>query len=368
MLFHWLAPLADRHIVFNLFRYITFRAGMAAATAILLSFVLGPPVIRWLQRLRVGQIVRDDGPQTHLGKAGTPTMGGLLLVGSTLIGTLLWADLTTPFTLLALGVTVGTCAIGFLDDYLKVIRRRTEGLVGRYKILGQGGLGLLVGVYLMSRPISPFPAEATQVPFLADHALVMWKALYVPWVMLVITGSSNAVNLSDGLDGLAAGLGAIAAATFAVLAYLMGRADASAYLGLLYLPGAGELGIFCAALAGAALGFLWFNAHPADVFMGDTGSLALGGAFGIIGVLLKAEFLLAMVGAVFVAEALSVMAQVSWFKWTARTTGRGRRLLKMAPVHHHFEKVGWDESKIIARFWILGVLSSLFALSSLKIR
>jgi phospho-N-acetylmuramoyl-pentapeptide-transferase len=368
MLFHWLAPLADRHIAFNLFRYITFRAGMAAATAILVAFVMGPAVIRWLARLRVGQVVRDDGPQTHLGKAGMPTMGGLLIVGGALLGTLLWADLTTPFTLLALGVTIGTCAIGFLDDYLKVIRRRTEGLVGRYKILGQGGLGLLVGVYLMSRPISPFPANATQVPFLADYVLVMWKALYVPWVMLVITGSSNAVNLTDGLDGLAAGLAAIAAATFAVLAYLIGRADASAYLGLLYLPGAGELAIFCAALAGASLGFLWFNAHPADVFMGDTGSLALGGAFGAIGVLLKAEFLLALVGAVFVAEALSVMAQVSYFKWTARVRGRGRRLLKMAPLHHHFEKLGWDESKIIARFWILGVLSSLVALSSLKIR
>jgi phospho-N-acetylmuramoyl-pentapeptide-transferase len=368
MLFHWLAPLADRHIAFNLFRYITFRAGMAAATAIVLSFVLGPAVIRWLTRLRVGQIVRDDGPQTHLGKAGTPTMGGLLIVGAALLGTMLWADLTTPFTLLALGVTIGTCAIGFLDDYLKVIRRRTEGLVGRYKILGQGGLGLLVGVYLMSRPISPFPPNATQVPFLADYMLVMWKALYLPWVMLVITGSSNAVNLTDGLDGLAAGLAAIAAATFAVLAYLIGRADASAYLGLLYLPGAGELAIFCAALAGASLGFLWFNAHPADVFMGDTGSLALGGAFGVVAVLLKAEFLLALAGAVFVAEALSVMAQVSYFKWTARVRGRGRRLLKMAPLHHHFEKLGWDESKIIARFWILGVLSSLLALSSLKIR
>ncbi|MEN8376260.1 MAG: phospho-N-acetylmuramoyl-pentapeptide-transferase [Gemmatimonadota bacterium] len=368
MLFHWLAPLADRHIFFNLFRYITFRAGMAAATAIVIAFVLGPPVIRWLTRLRVGQVVRQDGPQTHLGKAGTPTMGGLLIVGATLIGTMLWADLTTPFTLLALGVLLGTGLIGFLDDYLKVIRRRTEGLVGRYKILGQGGLGLLVGVYLMSRPISPFPANTTQVPFLADYVLVFWKVLYVPWIMFILAGASNAVNLTDGLDGLAAGLAAIAAATFAVLAYLIGRADASTYLGLLYMPGAGELAIFCTALAGASLGFLWFNAHPAEVFMGDTGSLALGGAFAIIAVLLKAEFLLALIGAVFVVEALSVLAQVSFFKWTARTTGKGRRLLRMAPIHHHFEKLGWDESKIIARFWILGVLSSLLALSSLKIR
>lgn len=367
MLFY-LNYLSEYMPVLNVTRYVTFRTAGASLTALAIGLFVGPWMIRKLREFQIGQVIRQEGPSTHRTKAGTPTMGGLLIVGSTLIGTLLWADLTTPFTLLALGVTVGTCAIGFLDDYLKVIRRRTEGLVGRYKILGQGGLGLLVGVYLMSRPISPFPANATQVPFLADYVLVMWKVLYLPWVMLVITGSSNAVNLSDGLDGLAAGLGAIAAATFAVLAYLMGRADASAYLGLLYLPGAGELGIFCAALAGAALGFLWYNAHPADVFMGDTGSLALGGAFGIIGVLLKAEFLLAMVGAVFVAEAVSVMAQVSWFKWTARTTGRGRRLLKMAPLHHHFEKVGWDESKIIARFWILGVLSSLFALSSLKIR
>lgn len=368
MLYHLLYPLADHHIFFNLFRYITFRAAGAMVTALVLSFLLGPSVIRWLRTLRVGQVVRADGPETHLSKAGTPTMGGLLILISTVTATALWAELTNPYTIIAIIVLVWTGLLGFLDDYLKVVRRRTEGLVGRYKIIGQGTLGLLFGFFLLKFPLSDVPATWTGLPFFSDFHLVIWGPLFLPWVTFILVGSSNAVNLTDGLDGLAAGLSAIAAATFAVMAYLIGRVDTSSYLGLFYLPGSGELAVFCIALTGAALGFLWFNAHPAEVFMGDTGSLAIGGAIGAVAILLKAEFLLAIVGGVFVLEALSVMIQVGYFKYTARRYGQGRRVFKMAPLHHHFEKSGWPESKVIIRFWILGILFALLAFSSMKIR
>lgn len=368
MLYHLLTPLAEYHIFFNLFRYITFRAAGAMVTALVLSFLLGPSVIRWLRTLRVGQVVRQNGPETHLGKAGTPTMGGVLILIATVVATVLWADLANPYTIISLIVLVWMGALGFLDDYLKVVRRRTEGLVGRYKLIGQGLLGLALGFYLWRWPISPLPANWTGLPFFADHYLVILEVLFLPWVMLVLAGSSNAVNLTDGLDGLAAGLSAIAAATFAVFAYLIGRIDTADYLGFFYLPGSGELAVFCVALTGAALGFLWFNAHPAEVFMGDTGSLAIGGAIGAVAVLLKAEFLLVIVGGVFVLEALSVILQVGYFKYTARRYGQGRRILRMAPLHHHFEKAGWVESKVIIRFWILGILFTLLAFSTLKIR
>jgi phospho-N-acetylmuramoyl-pentapeptide-transferase len=368
VLYHLLAPLADEHIIFNLFRYITFRAAGGMATALFLSFLLGPLVITWLRRLRVGQIVRAEGPEKHLNKAGTPTMGGVLIIISAVVSTLLWAELTNPYTLIALGVLIWTGALGFLDDYLKVVRRRTEGLVAKYKLIGQGVLGLIVGAILYLWPISPELPNATSLPFLANWHLIIWAPLFVPWVMLVLAGSSNAVNLSDGLDGLAAGLTAIAAATFGVFAYLVGRVDTSRYLGLFYLPGSAELAVFLIALAGATLGFLWWNAHPADVFMGDTGSLALGGVIGVTAVLLKAEFLLVIVGGVFVLEALSVIIQVVYFKYTAQRYGVGRRVFLMSPLHHHFEKSGWTESKIIIRFWILGILCALAAFSTLKIR
>jgi phospho-N-acetylmuramoyl-pentapeptide-transferase len=368
VLYHLLSPLAGHHILFNLFRYITFRAAGAMVTALVLSFLLGPAVIRWLRTLRVGQVVRADGPQTHLGKAGTPTMGGVLILISTVVSTLLWAELTNPYTIIAVVVLVWMGVLGFIDDYLKVVRRHTAGLVGRYKLLGQGALGLLVGFFLWKFPISPTPANWTGLPFLSDHFLVIWEMFFIPWVMLVLSGSSNAVNLTDGLDGLAAGLSAIAATTFAIFAYLIGRVDTSSYLGLFYLPGSAELAIFCVALTGAALGFLWFNAHPAEVFMGDTGSLAIGGAIGAVAILLKSEFLLVIVGGVFVLEALSVIIQVGYFKFTARKYGQGRRIFRMAPLHHHFEKGGWVESKVIIRFWILGILFTLLAFSTLKIR
>lgn len=368
MLYHLLAPLAEYHIVFNLFRYITFRAGGAMVTALVLSFVIGPMVIRWLQELRIGQVVRPDGPEKHLDKAGTPTMGGVLILLSTAVATVLWAPLNNSYVLVALAVLIWMGAIGFLDDYLKVIRGRTDGLVARHKLIGQTVMGLALGAFLLFVPLGPVPGNWTGLPFFSHTYLTISSLVFLPWVVLVLAGSANAVNLTDGLDGLAAGLGAIAAATFGVFAYVIGRVDTSQYLGLLYLPGSGELAIFCVALAGAALGFLWFNAHPAEVFMGDTGSLALGGAIGAVALLLRAEFLLVIVGGVFVLEALSVIMQVGYFRYTSRRYGEGLRIFRMAPLHHHFEKAGWPESKVIIRFWILGILCALAAFSTLKIR
>lgn len=369
MLYHLLPQFADVHILFNVFTYITFRAVGAVVTSLLLAFVLGPMTIRWLTRLEVGQVVRADGPETHLDKAGTPTMGGTLIIMAAAISTLLWAELTNWYTMFALLALVWLGLLGFLDDYLKVVQGRSRGLVARYKLAGQLVFGLGLGVMLVARPISDeVLPNWTMVPFFADYAAVFWVPAYVAFVAVVVTGSSNAVNLTDGLDGLAAGLTAISAATFGIFAYLIGRVDASSYLGLFYLDGAGELAIFAVALAGAALGFLWFNAHPAEVFMGDTGSLALGGAIGVMAILLKAEFLLVIVGGVFVLEALSSMLQIYWFKYTARRFGAGRRVFRMAPLHHHFEKLGWAESKVVIRFWILGILFAMIGFSTLKIR
>jgi phospho-N-acetylmuramoyl-pentapeptide-transferase len=377
MFYHFLPGLSDVHIVFNLFNYITFRSAGAMVTSLLIAFLAGPATIRWLQRLRVGQVVRTQGPESHLQKSGTPTMGGALIVMATTASTLLWAQLTNWYVAITLLSLLWMGALGFMDDYLKVVQQRTKGLVARYKMIGQLSFGLFLGWFLISHPISPVPATWTMVPFFDG-----WVASFVPWayvifVALVVSGTSNSVNLTDGLDGLAAGLGAIAVGTFGIFSYLIGRVDTSAYLGLLYLPGAGELSIFAAALAGGAIGFLWFNAHPAEVFMGDTGSLALGGALAVMAILLKAEFLLLIVGGVFVAEALSVMLQVGWFKHTKRTRGEGRRILRMAPLHHHFEHV-WGEKKgvglgrieqtVVIRFWILGLLCALVAFSTLKIR
>jgi phospho-N-acetylmuramoyl-pentapeptide-transferase len=368
LLYHFLVPLSEYHIMFNLFRFQTFRAAGAVVTAFLVAFYLGPPIIRRLRILKVGQVVRTEGPQTHLGKSGTPTMGGVIIVLSTVIPTLMWAELTNGFTLTAVVVLVWLGCIGFMDDYLKVIRRKTEGLVGRYKIIGQGSLGLLLGIVLVLIPFTDIPATWTQIPFFKSvHVNFFWAA-YILFVTFIITGSSNAVNLTDGLDGLAAGLSAIAAATFGIFAYVEGRVDTSDYLNLFYLPGAGELAIFCVALSGGCIGFLWFNAHPAEVFMGDTGSLSVGGALGAVAVLLKAEFLLAIIGGVFVLEALSVASQTIYFKWTKSRTGTGRRIFRMAPLHHHFEQIGWHESKVIIRFWILGVIFAMVAFATLKIR
>ncbi|MEK6689512.1 MAG: phospho-N-acetylmuramoyl-pentapeptide-transferase, partial [Gemmatimonadota bacterium] len=291
------------------------------------------------------------------------------------VPTLLWADLTNRFVLVAVFATLWTGAIGFLDDYLKVVQGKSRGLVARWKLTGQVGFGVALGIYLTLWPVVPvdiIPATATTVPFFKFVTATFAPWLYVMFVTFIVTGTSNAVNLTDGLDGLAAGLTAIGAACFALFAYVFGRVDATAYLNLFYLPRAGELAIFCGSLMGAALGFLWFNAHPAKVFMGDTGSLALGGAFGTVAILLKAEFLLAIIGGVFVAEAISVLIQTSVFKWNRRTRGReyaeANRVFRMAPLHHHFEKLGWAESTVVTRFYILGILCALLALATLKLR
>ncbi|MEX2467965.1 MAG: phospho-N-acetylmuramoyl-pentapeptide-transferase [Gemmatimonadota bacterium] len=368
MLYHLLPGLTDVHTVFNVFVYITFRAAGAMVTSLLIAFAFGPMVIHRLQRANVGQIVRDVGPESHLVKAGTPTMGGLIIIAAATLSTLLWANLTNLYVLVALVSLLWMGAIGFLDDYLKVVQGKTRGLVGRYKMVGQWTFGLALGAFLLWNPLSPHPTTWTTVPFFSDVAAAFVAPVFVLFTGAVVSGSSNAVNLTDGLDGLAAGLTGIAAATFGIFAYIAGRVDTSAYLGFFYLPGAGELTIFAVALAGGAIGFLWFNAHPAQVFMGDTGSLALGGAIGVMAILLKAEFLLVIVGGVFVLETVSVILQTGYFKYTRRRFGEGRRIFRMAPIHHHFEKLGWPETKVVVRFWILGLMCAMVAISTLKIR
>jgi len=345
----------------NVFRYITFRSAYAAITALLVCYVIGPSLIDWLRRGKLGQRVRAEGPQSHLSKEGTPTMGGLLILTAIVVPCLLWGNLHSRSLWLALLATVWLGAIGFLDDYLRVVKGYPKGLLGRYKLAGQIVLGLAVGLTLLWLPEPGLPATTTHVPFL-KFRFVDFGLLFVPFVVLVITGSSNAVNLTDGLDGLASGLVAIAALTFAGLCYLSGHAKFSAYLNISFLAYSGELTVFCAAVLGASLGFLWYNCHPADIFMGDTGSLALGGALGTVAVLIKREFWLLLVGGVFVAEALSVMIQVASFKlW-------GRRVFRMSPLHHHFELKGWAESRVVLRFYIVGALLALLSLSTLKLQ
>jgi phospho-N-acetylmuramoyl-pentapeptide-transferase len=375
MFYHLLAPLGKHYIIFNLFNYISFRAAGATVTALLLAFLFGPPIISRLQARKIGQIIRVEGPASHQSKRGTPTMGGLIILFATILPTLLWAPLTNRFVVVAMISTLWMGCIGFIDDYLKIVQGKSRGLVAKYKLVGQCSFGLLLGLYLYYFPLVPaetIPATATTLPFFKYLVVNFAPLLFLVFVTVVITGTSNAVNLTDGLDGLAAGLAGIAAFGFAVFAYLYGRVDATTYLNLFYLPGAGELTVFCGALMGATVGFLWFNAHPAQVFMGDTGSLAIGGALGTVAILLKAEFLLLLIGGVFVAEAVSVLIQTGVYKWYKRTRGReyadAHRVFRMAPLHHHFEKLGWAETTVVTRFYILGLLCALVALSTLKVR
>jgi len=362
MFYHLLYPLAEHISGLNLFRYITFRTAGAMATAIIICLLLGPLFIRQLKKHQVAERIREEGPQSHKKKEGTPTMGGLIVLAGIIIPTLLWADLTNYYVQAVLFVTVWLGALGFMDDYLKAIKRHPSGLVARKKMIGQIILGLLFGLGLMYlAPEGQFDGT-TDIPFMKDYVLVLGY-FYIPFIILVITGSSNAVNLTDGLDGLAIGLCAFCFMAFAGIAYLTGRLDYSSYLQIDYIPGAGELTIFCGAAVGAALGFLWFNSHPAEVFMGDTGSLALGGALGSIAIMLKKELLLVIVGGVFVITALSVIIQVLSYRYRG-----GIRVFKMAPLHHHFELIGWPESKVVVRYWIIGALCALLTLATLKIR
>jgi len=368
VLYHLLAPLSKQHILFNLFNYITFRVAGATLTALVLAFVVGPWIIRRLRVRGVGQVIRAEGPSSHQEKRGTPTMGGLIIILATVVPTILWARLDTRYVFVAIVATLWMGTIGLLDDYLKIVRGKSQGLVARWKLVGQVSFGLALGVFLVLWPFVPTMATHTQLPLFKYIFLALPWPLYIGFVTLVVTASSNAVNLTDGLDGLATGLTAIVAGAFAVFAYLFGRVDTSRYLGVMHLTGSGELAVFCGALMGAALGFLWFNAHPAQVFMGDTGSLALGGVLGIIAVLIHQPFVLFIAGGVFVAEAVSVMIQRCYFKYTRRKFGEGRRFFLMAPLHHHFQKKGWAETQVVMRFYILCLLCAVLALATIKLR
>jgi phospho-N-acetylmuramoyl-pentapeptide-transferase len=362
MLYNALRPYADQFILFNLFRYITFRSGGACLTALIVSFILGPAVIRWLKSVQgAGQPIREDGPERHLiEKKGTPTMGGTLILFALGIATLLWADLRSGFVWAVLFVTFGYGALGFVDDYLKLSRRNPKGLSERRKLLGQTVIGLIAGAWLMWL-MPPAIASGLALPIVKDVLIPLGLAFPL-FAMLVMMGSSNAVNLTDGLDGLAIVPTIIAAGVFALIAYLVGNRIFADYLQLHPVAGVGELAVFCSALIGAGLGFLWFNAPPAAVFMGDTGSLALGGALGAVAVATKHEIVLMIVGGLFVVETVSVIVQVFWFKRT------GRRVFLMAPLHHHFEKKGWAEPTIVIRFWIISMILALAGLATLKIR
>ncbi|MEE9140422.1 MAG: phospho-N-acetylmuramoyl-pentapeptide-transferase [Alphaproteobacteria bacterium] len=362
MFYNLLSPLADQIPVFNLFRYLTFRTGGAVLTALLVSFLLGPIVIDWLRRHQgEGQPIRTDGPEHHvIAKAGTPTMGGVLILLAVTVSTLLWTDLTNGYVWAVSVVTIGFGLIGFVDDYLKLKRRSSHGLPGWIKLVAQAAIALLAAVWIM-RLTNPDLATSLAVPFF-KNLLIDLGWLFAALAVFVMVGASNAVNLTDGLDGLAIGPVMITAGCFTLIAYLVGNSVFSNYLQLHYVAGAGELAVFCGALVGAGLGFLWYNAPPAMVFMGDTGSLAMGGALGAIGVVTKHELVLAIIGGLFVLETASVIAQVVSFKLT------GRRVFRMAPLHHHFEKKGWAEPTIVIRFWIIASILALIGLSTLKLR
>lgn len=377
MLYHLLTPLADEFQLFNVFRYLTFRTGGAVMTALLISFLMGPPVINWMRRKQGrGQPIRADGPQSHIiEKAGTPTMGGVLILFSLVVATFLWARLDNIYVWIVMGVTLAFGALGFIDDYLKVTKQNTSGVVGSLKLLVQFAVALTAGYFCMSAlaaaPDAPTGiATSVGVPFVPLRLFEDWfnapgvplGLFIIPFAAFVIVGASNTVNLTDGLDGLATVPVMIAAGTYALIAYLVGNKIYSGYLGVPYVPGTGELTIICGAIIGAGLGFLWYNAPPAAIFMGDTGSLALGGAIGAIAVAAKHEIVLAIVGGLFVLEGLSVMIQIASFKLT------GKRVFRMAPIHHHFEQLGWKESTIVIRFWIIAFVLAMIGLATLKLR
>ena len=365
MLYHLLYALHRELSALNVVRYITFRTAVASLTALVLVLVLGPWMIERLRRLQVGQFIRDDGPQAHKAKAGTPTMGGVLILTAIIVPTLLWADLSNRNIWIVTLATISFGLIGFADDYIKVVKKRSLGLTGRVKLACQFAIGLAVGttVYLLAQPGADPREYSTRVAFPFFKQVVPdLGILYIAFAVLLLTLASNAVNLTDGLDGLAIGTTLIAAAAFTALAYVSGHARFADYLDLLFRPGVGELAVFCGAMVGASMGFLWWNCYPAQVFMGDVGSLALGGALGTVAILIKQELLLFFVGGLFMVEAFSVILQVASFRLT------GKRVFRMSPLHHHFELVGWKEPQIIIRFWIVGSIFALLTLLTLKLR
>jgi phospho-N-acetylmuramoyl-pentapeptide-transferase len=369
----WLRSFADISGI-NLFGYVTFRAAAAAISALLIAIFVGPSIIRALKRLQIGEQAKQELQAVggHSLKAGTPTMGGLIVLAAILIPTLLWANVLNMYVVMAVFTTASLGAVGFLDDYLKVIKKLPKGLIGRYKIVGQVTVGLVVGSALYFVPewfsgTLPSVSTLTTIPF-EKMSNFDFGLLYIPVVIFIITATSNAVNLTDGLDGLCIGTVGVSALTLAVIAYFSGNAFFADYLNIMHLQGTEELTIFCAAIVGAAMGFLWYNAYPAQVFMGDTGSLALGGAIGVLCVLIKKEFLLPIVGGVFFAETVSVILQVTYFKITKKRFGEGRRIFKMAPLHHHFEKSGWHEAKIVTRFYIIAIMLAIVTMASFKVR
>ena len=358
MLYHIFYPLAANIKLFNIFKYLTFRTIYAMITALVVCFILGPWIIRRLESLQARQVIRTDGPESHLQKQGTPTMGGVIILAAIVIPTLLWVDLTNQYIWIALFITIGYGLIGFLDDYKKVVEKSSKGLSARQKMFWQVVLAGSVAVFLF---IKPDFNEQLYFPLFKNFHPDLW-IWFIPFTTLVIVGASNAVNLTDGLDGLAIGPVAINAATYMLFSYIAGHATLAAYLQIPRVPGAGELAVLCGAMVGAGLGFLWYNSYPAEVFMGDVGSLSLGGTLGTIAVLTKQEILLVIVGGIFVVEALSVIFQVGSYKY------RGKRIFRMAPIHHHFELKGVAEPKIIVRFWIISIILALVAISTLKMR
>jgi len=359
LIYHLLYPLHDLFSAFNVFRYITFRTIYATITAMAIAFLLGPWLIRKLQSLHIGQPIREDGPNSHLAKQGTPTMGGILIIFSVVISTLLWANLTVDYVWLVLLVTVGYGIIGFMDDYRKLVKVNSKGIPGKARLAGEIAIALFVGVVLYLKP--DFSSNIS-IPFFKTILPDLgWG--YVILSTFIIVGAANAVNLTDGLDGLAIGPSIICFLTYLFFAYFAGNIKISGYLQIPYVAGTGELAVFCGAMAGAGIGFLWYNTYPAQIFMGDVGSLSLGGALGTLAVVTKQEILLAIVGGIFVIETISVIFQVGWFKMS-----NGQRIFRMAPIHHHFELKGWAEPKVIVRFWIISVILALVAISTLKLR
>jgi phospho-N-acetylmuramoyl-pentapeptide-transferase len=365
MLAEFLYKLTAYFFGFNVFRYITVKSALAAVTALLISLLLGPRIIRMLQRHQFCEEIRTDGPESHLSKKGTPTMGGLIIISAIALAVFLWADVTNFYIILVSVATLAMALVGFIDDYLKSVKKMKRGLVSKYKLIGQISLGLIIGSVIYFHPFFDGLHSNTSIPFFKNLE-IDFGLLYIGVIVFVITGTSNAVNLTDGLDGLAAGLSGVAFLAFAVMTYVTGNINFSDYLNIIYLPGSEELTVFCMAVLGAAIGFLWYNTYPAQVFMGDTGSLALGSALGAVAILIKKELLLIFLGGVFIFEVLSVIIQTSYFKYTKRKYGEGRRIFRMAPIHHHFELKGWHESKVVVRFWIIGILLALLSLTTFK--